>query len=110
MSVVAVKKGGLPLSVILLELLPAGLLVAMFAVVGVVHVTSRVMVVKVAYELSRLDSERQDLARERDKLELELATLRSPARLEGLARQKLQLGPPAAGTVFNVGPRAKKTN
>lgn len=103
MSVVAVKKGGLPLSVILLELLPAGLLVALFAVVGVVHVTSRVLVVKVGYELSRLDSERQELARQKDKLELELATLKSPARLEGLARDKLLLAPPEAGTVFNVG-------
>jgi cell division protein FtsL len=102
MSVVAVRKGGVPLSVILLEFLPAGLLVALFAVVGVVHVSSRVMVVKVAYELSKLDTERQDLSRERDKLELELATLRSPARLETVARQKLELGPPAAGTVINV--------
>lgn len=100
--VVAVKKGGLPLSVILLDLLPAGLLVALFAVVGVVHVTSRVMVVKAGYELSRLDTERQELAREKAKLELELATLRSPARLESVAREKLSLAPPAAGSVFNV--------
>jgi cell division protein FtsL len=109
MSVVAVKKGGgLPLSVILLELLPAGLLVALFAVVGVVHVTSRVLVVKAGYELSRLDTERQDLAREKAKLELELATLRSPSRLETVAREKLNLGPPAGGTVFNVGKNPSK--
>jgi cell division protein FtsL len=102
MSVVAVKTGGLPLSVILLELLPAGLLVALFAVVGVVHVTSRVMVVKAGYELSRLDTERLALAREKAKLELVLATLRSPSRLEAVAREKLNLGRPAGGTVFFV--------
>ena len=103
MSVVAGKKGGgLPLSVILLELLPAFMLVALFAVVGVVHVTGRVLVVKVGYELSRLDTERQDLARQKSKLELELATLRSPTRLEAIARHKLQMGPPAPSVMFHV--------
>lgn len=103
MSVVAVRKGGLPLSVILLELLPAALLVALFAAVGVVHVSARVMVVKMGYELSRLNDERSALAREHDKLKLELATLKAPARLEALARTRLGLAPPAPGVVLEPG-------
>ena len=58
MSVVieARNRGGLPLSVILGEILPAALAVMLLATVGIIHVTSRVLVVAQGYELSRLDS------------------------------------------------------
>ena len=58
MSVVleARNKGGVSLSVILLEIFPAALAVLLLAAVGVLHVTSRVMVVKLGYEVSRLDA------------------------------------------------------
>jgi len=104
MSVVveARNKGGLSLSVILLEILPAALAVLLLAGVGVVHVTSRVMVVKMGYELSRLDSAAAALTRENDQLRLELATLKNPARLEGIARKQLGLVPPTAGTVLRL--------
>jgi cell division protein FtsL len=100
--VVARNRGGLSLSVILLEILPAALAVLLLAAVGVVHVTGRVMVVKVGYELSRLDAAGAALTRENDRLRLELATLKSPVRLEGIAKSKLGLAPPAAGTVFHL--------
>jgi len=89
-------RGVLPFSVIFLELLPAALAIALLAAVGVVHVTSRVLVVKVGYELSRLDQESNLLQRENDQLKLELATLKSPARLEGIARTQLGMAPPTA--------------
>jgi cell division protein FtsL len=95
-------RGALPFSVIFLELLPAALAVALLAAVGVVHVTSRVLVVKVGYELSRLDGEATTLTRENDRLKLELATLKSPARLEGLARAQLGMGPPAAASIIHL--------
>ncbi|MCC6337699.1 MAG: cell division protein FtsL [Myxococcales bacterium] len=104
MSVVveARSRGGLSLSVILLEILPAALAVLLLAGVGVVHVTGRVMVVKMGYELSRLDAAGSALTRENDQLRLELATLRGPVRLEGIARSKLGLAPPAAGAVIHL--------
>jgi cell division protein FtsL len=104
MSVVveARNKGGVALSVILLEILPAALVVLLLAGVGVVHVTGRVMVVKMGYELSRLDAAASALTRENDQLRLELATLKSPARLEGIARKQLGLVPPTAGTVVHL--------
>lgn len=96
MSVVleARNKGGLSLSVILLEILPAALTVLLLATVGVVHVTSRVMVVKLGYELSRLDQQGTELQRENDALTVELATLTSPAKLAPLAKEQLQMQVP----------------
>lgn len=97
MSVVleARNKGGLSLSVILLEILPAALAVFLLAVVGIVHVTSRVMVVRLGYELSKLDAQTQELSRANDALQVELATLTSPAKLAPLAKEQLQMQVPA---------------
>jgi cell division protein FtsL len=92
-------RGVLPFSVIFLELLPAALAIALLAAVGVVHVTSRVLVVKVGYELSRLDQESTVLQRENDRLKLELATLKAPSRLEGIARSQLGMAPPTAAQI-----------
>ncbi len=96
MSVVleARNKGGLSLSVILLEILPAALAVLLISTVGVVHVTSRVMVVKLGYELSRLDQKSNELQRENDALAVELATLTSPSKLAPLAREQLKMTVP----------------
>lgn len=102
MSVAIEGRRGVSLGVIFFELLPAALLVVLFATVGIVHVTGRVLVVKVGYELSRLDQAGAELMREHDRLKLELATLRSPSRLESIARQKLLMGPPAPSAIFHV--------
>jgi cell division protein FtsL len=102
MSIAIESRRGVSLGVIFFELLPAALLVVLFATVGIVHVTSRVLVVKVGYQLSALDQVSSDLTREHDRLKLELATLRSPARLESIARQKLHMGPPAASAILHV--------
>lgn len=87
---------------ILFELLPVALACGLFAAIGVVHVTSKALVVRAGYELSRLEGQRRELGREQDRLRLELATLKSPARLEKLAREQLGLAPPAAGAVISL--------
>ncbi|MBM4777087.1 MAG: cell division protein FtsL [Archangiaceae bacterium] len=104
MSVVieARNRGGLPLSVILGEILPAALAVMLLATVGIIHVTSRVLVVAQGYELSRLDAQSTDLMRENDQLKLELATLKGPQKLEAVARTKLGMVPPSPALVFHV--------
>lgn len=89
-----------------LELLPSALLCALLAAFGVLHVTSRVMVVRIGYELSQLEQKNRALIREHDRLKLELATLKSPHRLEKLARERLGMGPPGPGAVVSV-PRAR---
>lgn len=97
MSVVveARNKGGLSLSVILLEIFPAALAVLLLATVGIVHVTSRVMVVRMGYELSKLDQRATELQRENDALKVELATVTAPARLAPIAREKLGMQVPS---------------
>ena len=66
---------GASLVAILFELFPAALLCALFVAVGVVHVTSRVLVVNVGYRLSKL---------------------------EQAARERLKMLPPPAGAVLTA--------
>jgi cell division protein FtsL len=104
MSVVleARNRGGVPLSVILGEILAAALAVALLALVGIIHVTSRVLVVSQGYELSRLDAQSTELVRENDQLKLELATLKGPQKLEATARSQLGLVTPPPSQVFHL--------
>jgi cell division protein FtsL len=88
---------------VLLLLLPAAFLFLLFAAVGIVHVTSRVMVVDAGYRLSRLQQENHELTHANDTLRLELATLKSPLRLERLAREQLGMAPPSAAAVVSLG-------
>ena len=96
MSVVleARNKGGISLAVILLEIFPAALVVLLLATVGVVHVTSRVMVVKQGYALSKLDQKGAELLRENDALKVELATLTAPGKLAPVAKEQLGMAVP----------------
>ena len=48
----------------------------------------------------------RELTRDQAKLRLELATLKSPARLEKLAREVLAMAPPPPGAVLTLGPPA----
>jgi cell division protein FtsL len=88
---------------VLLQVLPPLLGVAIFVGVGLMHVTSRVLVVGVGYELSRLEGENHDLLRQNDELRVELAALKNPARLERIAREQLGMAPPPAGAVITLG-------
>lgn len=74
-------------------------LAAPLAGVGVFHVWTRTRVQSTGYELGRLESEHRRLLAERDRLNLEVATLRSPGRLERFARERLGMAPPAPGAV-----------
>ena len=94
-------RGGLSLSVIFFELFPSALVVALLALVGIMHVTSRVLSVKLGYELSKLDTRATDLERKNAELSVELATLKSPARLEAWAK-KNGLAPPSANAVLHA--------
>jgi cell division protein FtsL len=96
------RLGGSGVSVgrVLLHLLPAVLLFALFAGVGILHVTSRVLVVDMGYRLSKAEAEERALIRENDRLKLELATLKNPARLEKLAREKLGMSMPSGPLVI----------
>ncbi|MFN0063202.1 MAG: cell division protein FtsL [Myxococcaceae bacterium] len=96
------QQAGITLKATLRALAGPALLSLVFVGVGVVHVTSRVLVVSAGYRLSRLDTRHRALAVENDRLKLELATLKAPARLERLARERLGMGPPAPDAVLDL--------
>lgn len=96
------KQRRVPIRAVLIQLLPAALLAALFAAVGVLHVTSRVTVVDAGYRLSSLEAQNRQLTLEHDRLELELATLSAPARLEKIARGELGMAPPPASALITV--------
>ena len=75
------------------------LAVALAAGLGILHVWSRTEVYRTGYELGKLEAENRRLLEERDALRTEVATLRSPGRLERFAREQLGMAPPAPGTV-----------
>jgi cell division protein FtsL len=82
-----------------LRVLGAASLAALLGAVGVLHVWSRTGVTDAGYELARLETEHRRLASERDRLRIEVATLRAPGRLERFARERLGMAPPAPGAV-----------
>jgi cell division protein FtsL len=98
------SRNGVSVGRVLLHLLPVVTLAALFAAVGILHVTSRVFVVDVGYRLSNAEAESRNLTRENDRLKLELATLKAPARLEKLAREQLGMVMPAGSAVVALQP------
>lgn len=89
---------------VLAHLLPAFLIGGVFAGVGVVHVSARVLVVRTGYQLSELEAEHRTLTRENDRLKLELATLKNPSRLERIAREELGMIPASPADVLTLVP------
>jgi cell division protein FtsL len=101
-SRLASTRGSVSVTGVLLHLLPAVLLFALFAAVGILHVSSRVLVVDMGYRLSRAEAESRTLTRENDRLKLELATLKAPARLERVAKEQLGMAMPKGGAVVSL--------
>ena len=54
----------------------------------------RLTVVQTTYELNQANKTLHNLKLENEKLELRVAQLRSPRRLEAIAKQKFKLAPP----------------
>ena len=98
----ALSRPSVSVAGVLLHLLPAVMLFTLFAGVGILHVTSRVLVVDMGYRLSNAEGESRSLTRENDRLKLELATLKAPARLERVAREQLGMAMPKGGAVVSL--------
>jgi len=77
------------------------LFVALFGV-SLFYVWSQAQVLRATYALSRLDQTQRALTVENEKLELEIATLRSPTRLAKAAAERLNMVPPSPGQVVMV--------
>ena len=76
------------------------LLALLLVGVVLVHVWLRLQVVKTGYVLATATKLQTRLEQENRELQIELATLTSPDRLEALARRRLGLVPPEKGQVI----------
>jgi len=83
-------------------LLAVGIGALLVVGVSLLLVWVRLQVVHTGYELSAARHLAHRLEQEQRELELELATLTSPRRLEALARERLGMGPPTPGQIVSV--------
>jgi len=77
----------------------ATLACVLVAAAALFHLWIRTRVTERGYQLSRLSSTYRELIREHESLQLKAAELKSPQRIEELAREKLGMGPPAVDRV-----------
>ncbi len=84
----------------LLAAIGLGLLVVVAMALLLVWV--RLQTVDTGYALSAARRLTHRLEQEQRELEMEIATLTSPLRLEQVARERLGMGPPAPGQIVNV--------
>jgi cell division protein FtsL len=62
----------------------------------------RLTVVKTTYELNQANKTLHNLKLENEQLELKVAQMRSPRRLEALAKQKFKLTPPTPDRIISI--------
>ncbi len=87
---------------------PAGwmagaVLILVFCIAAILHVRSRLAVVQLGYRLSRATKQHEQLEADNRKLQVEVATLRSPRRLRKLATGKLGLREPTPRQIMRTG-------
>jgi cell division protein FtsL len=82
------------------RLLPLLIFMAVLMTISLFFVWSRLQVVNLEYDLSRLESRVRDLQQEGRKLRLEAASLRHPGRIEQVARNQLGLRLPVPEQVI----------
>lgn len=73
-----------------------------FALAGIVNVRAKHAVVQLGYSLSQASREHERLLADQRKLQVEVATLRSPSRLRKLATEMLGLGEPAPAQILRI--------
>lgn len=78
-------------------------LILVFCIAAILHVRSRLAVVQLGYRLSQAAKEHKQLQADNRKLQVEVATLRSPRRLRKLATQQLDLREPVSQQIVNAG-------
>ncbi len=84
------------------NLVPVLGFIALLLMVSLFFVWSRVQVTSLEYEISQLESRLRGLRQETSNLRLEAASLRSPERIERVARKELHLRLPTADQVITV--------
>ena len=83
--------------------LAGGVLILVFCIAAILHVRSRLAVVQLGYRLSQATKEHKQLQADHRKLQVEVATLRSPRRLRKLATGQLKLREPLPRQILHAG-------
>jgi cell division protein FtsL len=68
------------------------------------HVAVRMHGIQIAYDLGRERRTNTELEERRRRLNIEIGMLKDPGRVIGIARDQLQMGPPAPGNVVRLDP------
>lgn len=84
------------------RLFPLLAFIAVLLVVSLFFVWSRIQVVHLEYDISSREGRVRDLNQEIRRYQLEVASLRTPARIEGVARDRIGLQLPTPAQVINV--------
>lgn len=79
---------------------------AALAVVALLHVWTRLEIIRIGYELSQQTRLHQALSQHNQRLRLELATRKDPATVERIARERLQMVPPDPSAIRVLRPPA----
>lgn len=69
-------------------------LVAFMAILSLFYIWSRVQIVQYGYEINELKQKQHQLMEQNQRLKLEVATMKSPSRIEALASMQLKMAPP----------------
>jgi cell division protein FtsL len=75
---------------------------ALFTVVSLFHVWSRVRVIDLNLQITEADRQMKNLQQEKSRLKLEIASLKTPSRIESLAKGELGMVLPADQQVIVV--------
>ncbi|AMV73117.1 hypothetical protein JCM30471_15280 [Desulfuromonas carbonis] len=84
------------------RLLPVLLFMALLLAVSLFYVWSRLQVTNLEYDISSLEGRLRNLQQESRGLQVEVASLSSPQRIEQVARQRLGLHLPTPQQVITV--------
>jgi cell division protein FtsL len=79
-------------------------LMLVFLCMALVYVWTRISVVQKGYEVSRLHNDAMVLTEQKSRLEAEVMKLKSPARLEAIARDKLGMRLPNGSEIVFIEP------
>lgn len=85
-----------------IELLPALGIGALLLFGALFYVWQHIQVVRLGYEIEQLKTERAALVQREKELMLKIARLKSPKRVEEIARQKLGLVAPAPSQIIVI--------
>lgn len=83
-------------------LLSAIMVITIIVLVVLFYLWSRLLTINLGYEISKAEKDRKELIRENEVLKLDIATLKSPVRIEGIANGELGLVYPNQKQVIRI--------